>query len=221
MLTVHHLENSRSQRVLWLLEELRVTYDIKVYKRDANYLAPPELKKIHPLGKAPVIVTDDGEVVAETGAIMDYILHTYDGTGLIPQPKTKARNAFTYWMFYAEGSAMQPLLLKLLVERIRTKTPLLARPIASRIADKIEDLMVRPSLQANIDFWEKTLTEHEWFAGDEFTAADIMMSFPVEAAAARAGAGDRLHVRGWLNRIHARPAYGRALERGGPYAYAT
>ncbi len=221
MLTVHHLENSRSQRVLWLLEELRVPYDIKVYKRDANYLAPPELKAIHPLGKAPVIVTGDGEVVAETGAIMDYILHTYDGTGLIPQPKTKARNAFTYWMFYAEGSAMQPLLLKLVVDRIRTKTPLLARPIASRIADKIEELMVRPNLDANIDFWEKTLTAHEWFAGEEFTAADIMMSFPVEAAASRAGAGSRPHVRAWLDRIHARPAYGRALERGGPYAYAT
>ena len=220
MLTVHHLENSRSQRVLWLLEELRVPYDIKHYKRDANYLAPNELKKIHPLGKAPVIVTGEGEVVAETGAIMDYILHTYDGTGLIPQPKTRARNAFTYWMFYAEGSAMQPLLLKLVVDRIRTKTPLLARPVASRIADKIEELMVRPNLQANIDFWEKTLTEHEWFAGEEFTAADIMMSFPVEAAAARAGAGDRPHVRAWLERIHARPAYGRALERGGPYAYA-
>ena len=221
MLTVHHLENSRSQRVLWLLEELRVPYDIKVYKRDANYLAPPELKAIHPLGKAPVIVTGDGEVVAETGAIMDYILHTYDGTGLIPQPKTKARNAFTYWMFYAEGSAMQPLLLKLVVDRIRTKTPLLARPIASRIADKIEELMVRPNLDANIDFWEKTLTAHEWFAGEEFTAADIMMSFPVEAAASRAGAGSRPHVRAWLDRSHARPAYGRALERGGPYAYAT
>lgn len=220
MLTVHHLENSRSQRVLWLLEELRVPYDIKIYKRDANYLAPSELKKIHPLGKAPVIVTSEGEVVAETGAIMDYILHTYDGTGLIPQPKTRARNAFTYWMFYAEGSAMQPLLLKLVVDRIRTKTPLLARPIASRIADKIEELMVRPNLNANIDFWEKTLSDHEWFAGDEFTAADIMMSFPVEAAAARAGAGSRPHVRAWLDRIHARPAYGRALERGGPYAYA-
>ena len=220
MLTVHHLENSRSQRVLWLLEELRVPYDIKIYKRDANYLAPTELKTIHPLGKAPVIVTSEGEVVAETGAIMDYILHTYDGTGLIPQPKTKARNAFTYWMFYAEGSAMQPLLLKLVVDRIRTKTPLLAKPIASRIADKIEELMVRPNLNANVDFWETTLTEHEWFAGDEFTAADIMMSFPVEAAAARAGAGSRPHVRAWLDRIHARPAYGRALERGGPYAYA-
>lgn len=220
MLTVHHLENSRSQRVLWLLEELRVPYDVKVYKRDANYLAPPELKAIHPLGKAPVVVTSEGEVVAETGAIMDYILHTYDGTGLIPQPKTRARNAFTYWMFYAEGSAMQPLLLRLVVNRIRTKTPLLARPIASRIADKIEELMVRPNLEANIDFWEKTLAEHEWFAGDEFTAADIMMSFPVEAAAARAGAGSRPHVKAWLERIHARPAYGRALERGGPYAYA-
>ncbi len=220
MLTVHHLENSRSQRVLWLLEELRVPYDVKHYKRDANYLAPTELKKIHPLGKAPVIVTDDGEVIAETGAIMDYILHTYDGTGLIPQPKTRARNAFTYWMFYAEGSAMQPLLLKLVVDRIRTKTPLLARPIASRIAEKIEDVMVRPNLNANIDFWEKTLTDQQWFAGDEFTAADIMMSFPVEAAAARAGAGERPHVRAWLDRIHARPAYGRALERGGPYAYA-
>ncbi len=141
MLTVHHLENSRSQRILWLLEELRIPYDIKIYKRDKNYLAPPELKKIHPLGKAPIIVTAEGEVIAETGAIMDYILHAYDGMGLVPGAKTRARTHFTYWMFYAEGSAMTPLLLKLIVERIRSRSPWFAKPVSTRIANTIEDTL--------------------------------------------------------------------------------
>lgn len=220
MLTVHHLEHSRSQRVLWLLEELRIPYDVKYYRRDRNYMAPPELKKIHPLGKAPVIVTSDGEVIAETGAIMDYILHNFDGTGLIPQPKTKARNAFTYWMFYAEGSAMQPLLLRIVTDRIRSQSPWFAKPAALKIADKIEDLLVRPNLKGNIDFWEKTLGDAEWFAGDDFTAADIMMSFPVEVAIDRAGAGDRPRIGAWVERIRARPAYERAQKRGGPPAFA-
>lgn len=220
MITVHHLENSRSQRVLWLLEELRVPYDIVHYKRGKNLLAPPELKKIHPLGKAPIITTSDGEVIAETGAIMDYILNCYDGMGLVPGPKTRARTAFTYWMFYAEGSAMTPLLLKLVSQRIRTQAPWFAKPVANGIARALERVLVTPNLTANIDFWEDTLTKTGWFAGDQFTAADIMMSFPVEAAASRAGAGVKPHIRAWLDRIHARPAYKRALERGGPYEYA-
>jgi glutathione S-transferase len=220
MITVHHLENSRSQRVLWLLEELRVPYDLKVYKRDANLLAPADLKKIHPLGKAPIIVTEDGQAIAETGAIMDYVLNTYEGMGLVPNAKTRAKTQFTYWMFYAEGSAMTPLLLKLISDRIRTKAPWFARPVAVRIADTLEATLVRPNVTANIDFWEESLKATGWFAGDNFTAADIMMSFPVETAAHRAGAGEKPHVRQWLDRIHARPAYQRALERGGPYLYA-
>ncbi len=220
MLTVHHLENSRSQRVLWLLEELRVPYDLKIYKRDANLLAPAQLKKIHPLGKAPIIVTQDGQAIAETGAIMDYVLHEYEGLGLVPSAKTRSRTQFTYWMFYAEGSAMTPLLLKLIADRIRAKTPWFARPVASRIADTLEATLIRPNVKANIDFWEDSLKTTGWFAGDHFTAADIMMSFPVETAAHRAGAGKKEHVRQWLDRIHARPAYQRALERGGPYVYA-
>ncbi len=220
MITVHHLENSRSQRVLWLLEELRVPYDLKVYKRDANLLAPPELKTIHPLGKAPIIVTEDGQAIAETGAIMDYVLNTYEGLGLVPNAKTRARTQFTYWMFYAEGSAMTPLLLKLISDRIRAKAPWFARPVAKRIADTLEATLVRPNVTANIDFWEESLGATGWFAGDNFTAADIMMSFPVETAAYRANAADKPHIRQWLERIHARPAYQRALERGGPYQYA-
>lgn len=220
MLTVHHLENSRSQRVLWLLEELRVPYDVKVYKRDANLLAPAELKKIHPLGKAPILVTEDGQAIAETGAIMDYVINTYEGLGLVPNPKTRAKTQFTYWMFYAEGSAMTPLLLKLISDRIRSKAPWFARPVAVRIADTLEATLVRPNVSANVDFWEETLKGSGWFAGDHFTAADIMMSFPVETAAHRAGAGEKPHIQKWLDRIHARPAYQRALERGGPYIYA-
>lgn len=220
MITVHHLENSRSQRVLWLLEELRVPYDLKIYKRDANMLAPAELKKIHPLGKAPIIVTEDGQAIAETGAIMDYVLNTYEGFGLVPNAKTRAKTQFTYWMFYAEGSAMTPLLLKLISDRIRAKAPWFARPVAVKIADTLEATLVRPNVTANIDFWEESLKATGWFAGDNFTAADIMMSFPVETAAHRANAGEKPHIRQWLDRIHARPAYQRALQRGGPYIYA-
>lgn len=219
MITVHHLDNSRSQRILWLLEELELPYEIKTYKRGKDMLAPPELKAIHPLGKAPVI-TDGKRVIAETGAIMDYLLTNYNDGQLIPPAGTEARFSYTYWMYYAEGSAMTPLLLKLVTASIRKRAPWPIKPIAAGIANSIDAKLVIPNLTANIDFWEEALTKTPWFAGAEFSAADIMMSFPLEAAGSRAGAGDKPHIRAWLNIIHARPAYLKALVRGGPYAYA-
>jgi len=221
VLTVHHLNNSRSQRVLWLLEELDVPYEIVRYERDAKtMLAPPELKAIHPLGKSPVI-TEDGETIAETGAIIEYILERYGEGRLAPTPGTPASRRLKYWLHYAEGSAMPPLLLKLVFSRLSVNAPALVRPIVRGIANRAQDSFIDPQLVAHFDYWEEELEKNEWFAGDAFTAADIMMSFPLEAAADRAGARvARPKVAAFLKKIHVRPAYRKALARGGPYAYA-
>jgi glutathione S-transferase len=220
MLAVHHLNNSRSQRVLWLLEELGVPYEVKRYERDAQtMLAPPELRAIHPLGKSPVI-TDDGKTIAETGAIVEYIIETYGQGRLIPAAGGPERLRYTYWLHYAEGSAMTPLLLKLVFTALPERAPGLLKGLVRSIASKAQQGFVDPQLKAHVDYWEAELTKTPWFAGAEFTAADIMMSFPLEAGAARAGADTRPHVKAFLAKIHARPAYQRALEKGGPYAYA-
>ncbi|MBU1383444.1 MAG: glutathione S-transferase [Alphaproteobacteria bacterium] len=221
MITVHHLNDSRSQRVLWLLEELGLPYEVTRYQRDAKtMLAPPELKAIHPLGKSPVL--DDGAMrVAETGAIIEYLLEAHPGSGLRPAPNTPAGRRYTYWLHYAEGSAMTPLLLKLIFSQIPKRAPLLARPVISGMARKVDASLIAPQLKAHTDYWEAELGRSEWFAGDAFSAADIMMSFPVEAAGSRIGYGaDKPKLKAFLQRIHARPAWQRALERGGPYSYA-
>lgn len=221
MITVHHLNDSRSQRVLWLLEELGLPYEVKRYQRDARtMLAPPELRAIHPLGKSPVV--DDGEArLAETGAIVEYLLDAHGGSSLRPARGTAEGRRFTYWLHYAEGSAMTPLLLKLIFSQIPKRAPLLARPVAKGIARGMNERMIDPQLKAHTDYWETELAKSEWFAGDAFSAADIMMSFPVEAAGSRVGYGaDKPRLKAFLERIHARPAYRRALERGGPYSYA-
>ena len=220
MLTVHHLNNSRSQRVLWLLEELGVAYEIERYQRDAKtMLAPPELLSVHPLGKSPVL-TDDDVTVAESGAIIEYLLDKYGDGRLVPPPGTEARRRFTYWLHFAEGSAMPPLLLKLIFDRVGSGQgmPFFAKPIARGIAAKVKALMIEPNLKRQLDFMEAELGRSEWFAGAEFTGADIQMSFPLEAAAARGGL-EMGHPKAmaFLERIHARPAYARALEKGGPY----
>ena len=223
MITVHHLNNSRSQRVLWLLEELGVPYEIKKYQRDAQtMLAPPELTRVHPLGKSPVI-TDNSVTVAESGAIMEYVLDTYGAGRLVPAAGTEDRRRFTYWMHFAEGSAMPPLLLKLIFDRIESgPAPFFVRPIAKGIARRVKGLMVEPNLKRQLDFMEGELNRSEWFAGSEFSAADIQMSFPIEAAAQRAGLdASRPKLMAYLRKIHARPAYKRALERGGPYSFAN
>ena len=223
MIIVHHLNNSRSQRVLWLLEELGIPYQIEKYQRDAKtMLAPPALLKIHPLGKSPVI-TDEGVTVAESGAIIEYLLERHGGGRLIPAPGTPERLRFSYWLHFAEGSAMSPLLMKLVFDRIETSPmPFFAKPIARGISAKVKKAMIEPNLKRQLDYMESELARSEWFAGSDFSAADIQMSFPVEAAAQRAGLdASRPKLMTFLKKIHARPAYRKALERGGPYSFAN
>ena len=223
MITVHHLNNSRSQRVLWLLEELGLPYEIKHYQRDAKtMLAPPELLQVHPLGKSPVI-TDDGVTVAESGAIIEYLVERYGNGRLVPPAGSPERLRWRYWLHFAEGSAMPPLLMKLVFMTIeRTKMPFFIKPIAKGISQKVQGTLVDPNLKRQLDFMEAELTKSEWFAGNEFSAADIQMSFPLEAAAQRAGLdASRPKLMAFLRRIHARPAYQKALERGGPYSFAN
>ena len=219
MLTVHHLNNSRSQRVLWLLEELGVPYEVKRYERDAKtMLAPPELRAVHPLGKSPVI-TDGSEVVAESGAIIEYLADTYGQGRLIPAPGTSARRRASYWLHYGEGSLMPPLLMSLVFAKVRSAPmPFLAKPIAHRIADKVMEDFVTPNITLHLDFLEAELGKSTWFGGNDFGVADIQLSFPLEAAASRGGLdASRPRLMAFLERIHGRPAYQRALEKGGPY----
>jgi glutathione S-transferase len=221
MITVHHLNNSRSQRVLWLLEELGVPYEVVRYQRDAKtMLAPPELLAVHPLGKSPVVV--DGTVtLAESGAIVEYLVERYAGGRLIPAPETPQRLRYIYWLHYAEGSAMPPLLLKLVFDRVANgPAPWPISVVARRIASTVTNAFIGPQLKRHLDYMEAELTAHTWFAGEEFTAADVQMSFPLEAAASRAGLNaSRPRLLAFLERIHARPAYQRALQRGGPYSF--
>ncbi|KWK21789.1 glutathione S-transferase [Burkholderia stagnalis] len=219
MLTVHHLNNSRSQRVLWLLEELGVPYEIVRYARDPKtMLAPPALRAIHPLGKSPV-VTDDGRTFAESGAIVDYLVERYGAGRLAPPPGTPERLDYTYWLHYAEGSAMPPLLLKLVALRIaNAPMPFFARPIARKIAATLQSSFIDPQIALHLGYLDDTLRRTGWFVGDSFSAADIQMSFPLEAATARGSGSAHPAIARFLDTIHARPAYQRALERGGPYA---
>jgi glutathione S-transferase len=223
VITVHHLNNSRSQRVLWLLEELGIPYEIQKYERDAKtMLAPPALLKVHPLGKSPVI-TEDGVTVAESGAIIEYLLERHGVGRLMPPAGTPERLRFTYWLHFAEGSAMSPLLMKLVFDRIETSPmPFFVKPIARGISGKVKKALIEPNLKRQLDYMESELAKSEWFAGNDFSAADIQMSFPVEAAAQRAGLdASRPKLMTWLKKIHARPAYRKALERGGPYSFAN
>jgi glutathione S-transferase len=218
MITVHHLNSSRSQRILWLLEELGLAYDIVRYERDkATMLAPPELRRIHPLGKSPV-VTDGDRTLAESGLIIEYLVDKYGEGRLAPAPGTPERLRYTYWLHYAEGSAMPPLLLKLVFSRLpRAPLPAPLRPLVRMIARRAQERFIDPQIALHMQYWESELGQSEWFAGDAFTAADIQMSFPLEAAAGRAGMAVPPRLRAFLDRIHARPAYRRALERGGAY----
>lgn len=220
MLTLHHLENSRSQRILWLLEELGVEYRIKQYKRDpVTSLAPPELQAIHPLGKSPVIT--DGEItVAESGAIIEYLAGKYDNGRLRPAEGTPQRLAWTYWLHYAEGSFMPLMIVSLIMNRIESAPmPFFVKPIAKGIAGKVRSNYLEPNVKRNLAFMEATLTKSIWFCGDTMTAADMQMSFAVEAADVRTDLKSHYpKLQGYLQRIRALPAYKRALERGGPYA---
>jgi glutathione S-transferase len=219
MIVVHHLNNSRSQRILWLLEELGLDYEIRKYQRDPKtMLAPPELRAVHPLGKAPVI-SDGDTVVAESGAIVEHL--TARANALAPAPGSPERLHYTHFLHYAEGSLMPPLLLKLVFDRVENSpAPFFVRPIARAIANKVKDSFVLPQIRTHLDFLEGELDKRTWFAGSAFSAADIQMSFPLEAAAARGGLDGRYpNLVAFLERIHARPAYRRALERGGKYDF--
>ena len=220
MIVVHHLNNSRSQRVLWLLEELGVPYDIKRYQRNAKTkLAPPELLAVHPLGKSPVI-TDGKNTIAESGAITEYLVERYGEGKLIPEAGTAERLRYTYWLHFAEGSGMPPLVMKLVFDRIESAPmPFFAKPFAKAISRKVKSTFIEPNLKRQLDYMEAELGKAQWFAGKAFTAADIMMSFVVEAAAARGGLDvSRPKLMDWLARIHKRPAYVRAIERGGEFS---
>ena len=206
MIIVHHLENSRSQRILWLLEELALPYQVRRYARDPKtMLAPPELKRVHPLGKSPII-EDEGLVLAETGAIVEYLVERAGKLG--PPGNREAVLRYRQFLHYAEGSMMPPLLALLVVGRLG----ILGKPARSPL---------QKMLDTHLDWLETELSTRDWFAGDEFSAADVMMSFPLEASRSRGGLNEsRPHLIDWLERIHARPAYGEALAKGGPYAYA-
>lgn len=221
MIVVHHLNNSRSQRILWLLEEMGLPYEIKRYQRDPKtLLAPPELREVHPLGKSPVI-TDGDVTMAESGAIIEYLADRYGQGQWLPGPGTPGRLRCSYWLHYAEGSAMPPLLLKLVFNRLATSpAPFFVKPLLRGIATKVQRSFVDPQLKLHLDFLEGELAKSPWFGGDAFSAADIQMSFPLEAAAARAGLDAATRPRLWdfVQRIRARPAYQRAIERGGDYA---
>lgn len=219
MIVVHHLNNSRSQRVLWLLEELGLEYTVKRYERDpATMLAPPELKAVHGLGKSPVIV-DQGVTLAESGAILEYLVSRYGEGRLSPPANSPDRQRYRYWLHYAEGSAMPPLLLKLVFDKVeQAPVPFFIKPIVRGIVNKVRNSYILPQIRQHLDFMESELGESDWFAGADFSAADIQMSFPLEAAVARGGLDHtRPHLHGFLQRIHARPAYQRALEKGGPF----
>ena len=222
MIVLHHLNQSRSQRVLWLLEELGVPYEIRFYQRDpATMLAPPELKKVHPLGKSPVITdADAGLTLAESGAILEYLVQRYGDGRLRPVPGSPDAVRYLYFMHYAEGSAMPPLLMKLIFDRIKkAKMPFFARPIARKIAQGALDGFVLPNIQAHLDYLDSELSARPWFTGEEFTVADIQLSFPIEAARVRGGLDEtRPRLMDYLQRIHERPAYQRALERGGKFS---
>jgi glutathione S-transferase len=207
MIVVHHLENSRSQRVLWLLEELQLPYEVRRYRRDRKtMLAPPELARVHPLGKSPV-VEHEGRTIAETGAIVDYLVELGGGS-LGPPANRDDTLRYRHFLHYAEGSLMPPLLVMLVLRRLG----LLGRPARPTIQRMIDQ---------HLDWLESELSARPWFAGEAFSAADVMMSFPLEAARHRAGLDERRpNLTDWLERIHARPAYGAALAKGGPYAYA-
>ncbi|MBX3657365.1 MAG: glutathione S-transferase [Ramlibacter sp.] len=219
MIVLHHLNNSRSQRVLWLLEELGLPYEIKRYERDRKtMLAPPELRQVHPLGKSPVI-TEGDLTLAESGAILEYLIDTHGAGRLVPPPGTPERLRYRYWMHYAEGSAMPPLLLKLVFDQIeKARMPFFAKPIARAIAGKAKSSFILPNIRQHLDYLEAELGRAPWFAGEEFTGADIQMSFPLEAAQARGGLdASRPKLMDFLQRIHSRPAYLRAVEKGGAY----
>ncbi|MFN3960845.1 MAG: glutathione S-transferase family protein [Parvularculaceae bacterium] len=222
MIVVHHLENSRSQRVLWLLEELGLPYEVKRYERDKKTnLAPKELLKVHPTGKSPLIA-DDGAVIAETGAIVEHLIEERGGGRLQPARGTPEWRRYRYWMHAAEGSYMPPLVLTLMLGRMETAPmPFFAKPIAKRLTGAVRQGYLDHTIAALFGHLDAELAKSPFLAGNDLTGADIMMSFPAEAALQRGPETLKAgRIKAYVDRLHARPAYKRALERGGPYAFA-
>jgi len=218
MITLHHLNNSRSQRVLWLLEELGLTYDIKHYERDKDLRAPKALRKIHPLGKSPIL--EDGDLrMTESGAIIEFLTDKHASGTLAPALGSADRLRYITWLHFAEGSAMPPLTLKLVFDKMESApAPFVVRPVLKGIAGKVKSSFVMPEVTSILDYLEGELKKSTWFVGDTFTAADIQMSFPIEVAAARGGLNKKWpKLMAYLDRIHGRPAYQKALEIGGAY----
>jgi glutathione S-transferase len=217
MIILHHLNNSRSQRILWMLEELGVPYEVKRYEREPSMQAPASLRAVHPLGKSPVIADGDC-TLAESGAILEYLVDAYGNGRFRPATGTAEKINYTYFLHYAEGSLMPLLLMKLIFSRIPSRLPFFMKPVGRAIAKGANTTLLDPQIGSHFMFLEGELGKREWFAGADFTAADIQMSFPLEAAAARAPIVRQMpKLSAFLDRIHARPAYKRALEKGGPY----
>lgn len=223
MITLHHLENSRSQRILWLLEELGVEYEIKRYERDPKTnLAPDSLKAIHPLGKSPLI-TDGGKVIAESAVIISYLIRTYGKElDLVPETGTKAADQAEYWLHFAEGSLMPYLVMTLVFNKIKTSPmPFFVRPIAKAIANQVLQSFITPNVESTMTFINDHLSRNTWFAGDKMTAADFQMIFPLEAAMSRSEAAKAMPaIAKYVERVHATETYKAALKKGGPYDYA-
>ncbi len=222
MLTLHHLNNSRSQRVLWLLEELGVEYKLETYQRDKKTnLAPPELKAIHPLGRSPVLGTENG-VIAESGAIIEYLIRHHANESFTPPDDASMHQQYLFWLHFAEGSLMPPLVANLVLEKAREKAskPFFVKPIANKLIDGILDAYYRPNLEQSLRYVESYLSSHDWFAGNAPTGADVQMIFPLESLVASGRASNLAAITAWVKKVHDRPAYQRALEKGGEYAYA-
>ncbi|MDD0854355.1 glutathione S-transferase [Halobacteriovorax sp. GB3] len=222
MITVHHLNDSRSQRILWLLEELGLEYEIKFYQRDPQTsLAPKELKDVHALGKSPVI-TDGDLTIAESGAIIEYLVNKYQCDAIFRPEKETEKIQFSYWLHFAEGSLMPPLLLKLVFDKVKNAPmPFFVKPIARGIADKVMKGFIGPNITNNFDFIEAHLAKNEWFCGDKLTGADFQMSFPLEAGMTRVDNREKYPaILAFLDKIHSREGYKKALEKGGEYSYS-
>ncbi|WFM72996.1 glutathione S-transferase [Halomonas sp. CKK8] len=223
MIKVHHLENSRSQRVLWLLEELGVDYEVITYRRDPRtMLAPASLREVHPLGKSPVISDEarDGRVVAESGAILEYLVERFDPEGLlVPPAGSDAHERYRFWLHHAEGSAMPPLVMRLVFASLgKPPVPALARPLGRLFARGVEQQLLGPQIRQLSDYWEAELGRSTWFAGEAFSAADIQMSFPLLALEDGGGLSGYPRQQAFLAACRERPAYRRAVERGGEFS---
>lgn len=218
MIVVHHLENSRSQRIVWLLEELAVDYELRSYQRDPDtMLAPASLKQVHPLGKSPVI-TDGEHTVVESGAIIEYLVTRHGGQWLVPAVDTPQWIRYQHWMHYAEGSAMPPLLIRRIMSRLGDKpVPAILRPAGKLLEQGVRQKFLDPQIRTHLDYWETELGRHEWFAGEVFTAADIQMSFPLIACDKGGELSRRPNARRFLEQVRSRPAYQRTVSKIGEF----